>query len=209
MDEKRISDFSRIIKEKVEDPFETLLKISKEFSIDNDNYGVVLQVLLEQFSANNFKTEPESKMISQEELMLVDWKYFNLLEAMIYRLVDENMDEALFYEKLYECVFQSPLFAVKNDEERAILLFFMIARINVLPYFHIENTSPIDKQEFTEILNRLSPEIQKVVHILNRRIVSRTEEAAALYQLLNQVEDEEEKVVLLSTMLRIKEALNK
>lgn len=208
MDEKKIKKICNLINKEVSDPFEKLLAISKEISKDEENYGIVLQVLIEeygeQYSQMLIEREESSDVVSKDMIMYLKRKYYDLLIALIDRLVDENQEEVVFYDRLYEIVFHSELFHL-DEIEKTIILYFLIARINVLPYYKIETKERISKEDFTQIVDELSPLLKKVVHVINRNYFSRAQEAEALCNILDEVTDTRSRAVLLSAMFQIKE----
>lgn len=203
MDEKKINKICEIMNQNMEDPFKTLLEIVRECS-EEENYGIILKFLIELFPVKVFNKQNMSEVVTEEDIVIAERKHYSLLRAIVYRLVDENFDDISFYDKLYEYVFQSELFKL-NEIEKVIVLYFLIARIEVLPYYQVGDCEKIDRDEFKQVVSKIKPEIKKVVHVINRKYVHRTEEASVLYDLLEKIEDKHERIILLSVMFQTME----
>lgn len=58
-------------------------------------------------------------------------------------------------------------------------------------------------EEYKATIQRLNPQIEKIINILNRRFATRTEEASQIYEIISSIEDKKDKIVLLAVYTNI------
>lgn len=115
----------------------------------------------------------------------------------ISNLIMKNYPEEEFYEKLRSIIFDSPVLA--SDSERQ--LAFLLAIMNeLLPYEHVDVIS-MDEDEYSERKERLSKQLSKISHLANRPFSQKTENASALMDVIDPIEDKRDRAVLLAAVI--------
>lgn len=172
-------------------------------SEDKTNHpSSVLQKLLEKVSQHEFEDDNNSKYISEEDIEENQHRYLELLSAYIHSIILDNLPESEFYSKIYNVIFQSDLFP-QSKKSQAIMLYFLAERIPGIPYFQAVNLLKMPTDEYKAAIQRLNPQIRKIINIYNRRFSTRTEEASQIYEIMDSLENKNDKIVLLAIYTNI------
>ena len=172
-------------------------------SEDKTNHpSSVLQKLLEKVSQHEFEDDNNSKYISEEDIEENQHRYLELLSAYIHSIILDNLPESEFYSKIYNVIFQSDLFP-QSKKSQAIMLYFLAERIPGIPYFQAVNLLKMPSDEYKAAIQRLNPQIRKIINIYNRRFSTRTEEASQIYEIMDSLTDKNDKIVLLAIYTNI------
>ena len=172
-------------------------------SEDKTNHpSSVLQKLLEEVSQHEFEDDNNSKYISEEDIEENQHRYLELLSAYIHSIILDNLPESEFYSKIYNVIFQSDLFP-QSKKSQAIMLYFLAERIPGIPYFQAVNLLKMPTDEYKAAIQRLNPQIRKIINIYNRRFSTRTEEASQIYEIMDSLENKNDKIVLLAIYTNI------
>mgnify|MGYP004460023145 FL=1 len=172
-------------------------------SEDKTNHpSSVLQKLLEEVSQHEFEDDNNSKYISEEDIEENQHRYLELLSAYIHSIILDNLPEPEFYSKIYNVIFQSDLFP-QSKKSQAIMLYFLAERIPGIPYFQAVNLLKMPPDEYKAAIQRLNPQIRKIINIYNRRFSTRTEEASQIYEIMDSLENKNDKIVLLAIYTNI------
>jgi len=175
------------------------LTLYSEYIAPSKEPETVLQCIL-QYGAQVGTADAPPERVSDETINRVGRIYYNLLHEMVCALMRENLSVELFYKNLYEQVFASRWFPVK-DEERAVLLWILIEKIPELPYFQADGLLKQTNEEYQESFERVWPQVMQAVHMINRRFDTRTEEASQLVRIAGEIKDETDRVVYWSALL--------
>ena len=167
-----------------------------------NDFPSILQKLLEEVSQHEFEDDNNSKYISKEDIEETQHHYLELLSAYVHSIILDNLSESEFYSKLYNIVFQSDLFP-QNKISQAIMLYFLAERIPGIPYFQAVNLLKMPTDEYKAAIQRLNPQIRKIINIYNRRFSTRTEEASQIYEIMDSLENKNDKIVLLAIYTNI------
>ncbi|NSG82168.1 hypothetical protein HFM85_07170 [Blautia schinkii] len=167
-----------------------------------DNPASILQELLEEVSRYKFEDDKNYKYIAETDIEETQNHYFSLLSAYIHSLTLDNLNEQDFYSKIYNVVFKSDIFP-QDIKSQSILLYFLAEKIPEIPYFQATNLLKMPAEEYKATIQRLNPQIEKIINILNRRFATRTEEASQIYEIISSIEDKKDKIVLLAVYTNI------
>lgn len=83
------------------------------------------------------------------------------------------------------------------------MLYFLAERIPGIPYFQAVNLLKMPTDEYKAAIQRLNPQIRKIINIYNRRFSTRTEEASQIYEIMDSLENKNDKIVLLAIYTNI------
>lgn len=144
----------------------------------------------------------EPANISTEEIKNAEQKYIDLLNEIVQVIVQDNPTEEEFYKKLYENVFISQLLP-QNSKSKAILTKILAEDVMLIPYYQAENLLQMSNEEYRDYLERIKPNVLKALHMLNRNFETLTEIASQLYNILDDIEIREDKIVFISAVLAV------
>ncbi len=174
----------------------------KECFENQKNPEKLLREIIERTQQYEFDLEGEPQYISTSEINETENIYYELLKKYVRTLVLKNLEEQMFYELLYKNVFTADIFP-SEEKTQAILLCWLAEKISILPYFAPQNIMEMTGDEYKETVNRLEPSLNKVINILNRHYLRRTEEASQIYELMSKIESEKDRVVFLAVLINI------
>ena len=128
---------------------------------------------------------------TSEELLTVVQKIVN-------NLVNENLDEAVFYEKLFAKTFDDVLFAGELEKICALTILILDPKI---PYYKLGPSMQMENEEFGRISESIQEEISKAIFALQFGFSQKTELASQLYNIVKEQKDEKKRIVLIANIL--------
>ncbi|MCR5609247.1 MAG: hypothetical protein K6G26_09315 [Lachnospiraceae bacterium] len=134
---------------------------------------------------------------SDEELnylAIIDKKYHDLMQQIVYALAKNNPEEEAFYIELYKLLFTGELFP-KSEKDRGILLFILVKAIKGVKYYKAENVVRLDEKEFDDIVANIMGNIDRALSMIDNRFDTKSEMASQLCQIADKLDSEKEKVV--------------
>lgn len=121
-----------------------------------------------------------------------------ILRTSVDNLIEQEVGQEEFYDALYKNLTNKSLFASDDDVVGALIY---IVNNDKIPYFFLEKPVDIDEDEFSELYEKLNPDIQKCLYIINRGYEFRTEVASQLLRVIESKSDEKEKIVVLTGIM--------
>lgn len=201
MDKTILEKVNTILKNAQGHVLDICVTLYKEYLAPSEDPAVVLQLILQyDFQVGTSDAPPE--LVSDETVNRVGGRYYGLLHEIVCILMNENAPVEVFYQKLYEQVFLSPLFP-KSDEERAVLLGILLEKIPELPYYQAFDLLQQSNAEYQEAFERLVPQIRQAVHMINRRFGTRTEETSQLVRIASEIESETDRIIYWSALISL------
>lgn len=189
----------------------SLFDICARFYIDylsaeenEDSAGKKLSLLLTS-RLNTTKTLTIAQVYTAEEYMNSIKKTSKTINIIIDNLINEGINEEEFYVKIWYMISQKTLFSTQMDVVGAIICLMINDKI---PYFQLDEGLKMNEDEFYNMTEKLIPQIQKTIFVLNRGYAKRTEEASQLLKIMNRIENENLKTVLLANVLNYLEEKN-
>ena len=114
---------------------------------------------------------------------------------MVGSLISRNCGERDFYAQLASFVFDSNLLSDKGVERVVAFGMSMIDRR--LPYRHYEVTT-MDNELFTQMSETWLDEVREIRRIAHRPFLQKTEEASAVLEVIDSLEEHDVRCVLLA-----------
>lgn len=145
---------------------------------------------------------PVDEYIDKDTTDILLAKYSNYVNSYLRLLVDSRPSVNEFYTKLWEFI-NSDTFL--QTEESKALAFSLIWNDFRLPYYAFDNSGKMDDEEFLEIRKRITIEISKARLVIFTNHDLKTEKAASLLSIINELNDEKDKQVLLAAILSLHE----
>ena len=109
---------------------------------------------------------------------------------------------------MYRYVFNGELYP-KETSIQSYLLYLLAEKLPGIPYYQTENLLKLSNEEYRVIVDRIHPQIEKAVAMLNRHFKSKTEETSQLYYISQDVASDEERIVYWSVVMSIMRAISK
>lgn len=169
----------------------------KDCLLEQEQPEGVLGGMLIEVQSCEFEEKGEGTYINTAVVKNVRKRYFDLLKAYVRMIAHENYEEDEFYKKLYWGVFESGIFPAK-EKEKAVLLYLLAEEIPEIPYFYATNLLQMSNEEYKEAVQRIKPQIDRAIDVLNRHFATRTEEASQIYEIMSQMDAREDRIVFLS-----------
>lgn len=164
---------------------------NKESSLD------IIQYFLEKadYIATDDSIEPEH-LYSLNDLNQLKKTYGKLVNSILETLLIKNPIEDVFYNELWHSIIQTPALDTNESQVFALYYIWIDARI---PFFHLPDGMYMSNQRFKELSNTLEEQISKARFIIfTSKFTSRTERAKVLLGLLDSVDDDEQRTVLMA-----------
>lgn len=203
-----MQSFSRVEKSK-RDIFE-LLKTASGEKIDicyevyskitscPGNEPELLCFFMEQSEQIDSNEEQSVEVIfSEEEKHQYISRYGKIIDGILEILIGKDLKEDIFYQELWNSIntniFDSP-------KLRAFAVYFIWIDMR-MPYFKLEPGIKMSGDEYREIRKSIVRDIQRARFIMSIPMDQKTERASRLVHMLDLVEDENKKAVLMTQIL--------
>lgn len=153
-------------------------------------------------NADNIESSESEKVvvsITEDVAELLQKQYGDIVDALFERLLKSNLQEDQFYQKIWEVIFTNPSF--EDDKARIFALYYIWIDVRI-PYFHLDEGLTMSEHEFQTLSESMNKSILKARFILRTPMFEqRTTRASAILELLNEYNDERERVVLMAHIL--------
>ena len=160
------------------------------------------QYIIENVQGKTFSDKSESLYVSESIINNNTEQYIKELDDYIRMLSERNYTADEFYGILYRYVFNGELYP-KETAIQSYLLYLLAERIPGIPYYQTKNLLKLSNEEYKVIVNRIQPQIDKAVAMLNRHFKSKTEEVSQLYYISEDIASDEDKIVYWSVVMSI------
>lgn len=120
------------------------------------------------------------------------------IKKLIANMVAEQMEESDFYNKLWEQVSDDLQYAKEIDKICVLIALSVDQRI---PYFKLGQALKMDNGQYQKVANTIEQQISKAFFALRCGYEQNTEVASQLYSILQEIEDEEKRIVFLATIV--------
>ena len=145
----------------------------------------------EEITADSVITEADAKKLLSQ--------YAEVVDAIFEQILAKNLPVEQFYTKLWDAISESPTF--EDDQAKAFALYYIWIDVRI-PYFQLENGLTMSNSEFRNLSESQYESIQKARFILRTKLFKqRTARASVLLNLLESIENEKERVVLMAHIL--------
>lgn len=162
--------------------------------------GSALRRFLEKEDSLQALKEVGEKEDAEWDFMLFEHKCGTLVEGILDNLISAGMDEDDFYSALWNEIQESRYFKQEKDKAYAMYETWTDGRI---PYYKLPDGIRMENEEFGKIIAKNLSQIKKIVFILNSKYLQRTERSSLLIEILDSLETEEDKAVILAQILAV------
>lgn len=121
-------------------------------------------------------------------------------DRILHNLVNSNISEDDFYEKLWAKFNDEDLFT-RSDDRTALLLYLWLNPC--IPYYQLNEGCSMEDQEFEENIEQLSDVLRKAKFIIFKRIRQKTQRVSLLMELADSIDDYKKRVVFWSCVMSI------
>jgi hypothetical protein len=196
-------DISMIVEQSKEkskgNVFDYLIYVYDGIKKEQGQEAVLLQqFILKHVRGNHFDKEAPIVSVTEEQLIILLNKYQSLVDGYVNYLVLENLAEHVFYERLWAFIHKEEVFP---DELASKIAFIVVCKHQKLPYFYISNNINMEEGEYGECMKATELQQKKMTFVLNYGYVKKSEQAAAMWSILNEISDEKQKIVAFSWLL--------
>ena len=122
----------------------------------------------------------------------------SILELQLNLGISRGWSSEDFYLNLWKSIKENELFA--NFKTQVFALYFILVD-NKIPYHNIEKGQKMSETEYQQTCNELYDQIMKFKFINNLDFMQRSEKAASILNLINNMKTEKEKIVFLSRII--------
>ena len=120
------------------------------------------------------------------------------IKKLIDNMVTEQVEEKDFYLKLWEQI--SDKFQYAKEIDKVCVLIVLITDPRT-PYFKLGKAMKMDNEQYQKIGNTIEQQISKAFFALRCGYEQNTEVASQLYSILQEIEDEEQRIVFLANII--------
>lgn len=153
----------------------------------------------EEYAATEFKKTNEVQIISDNEVDRYVKKYAVEVWSWLNSILKERPSTPKFYKSLYEYISKNKM--IRNEKIRAFFLLSIWINPRI-PYYKPGKGITIEEKDFLRISKKISKSRAKAKTIVFSAYSTRTEEASVLLELLGELSSQEEKSVLLASIIR-------
>lgn len=121
-----------------------------------------------------------------------------VLSSYIRKGILENWDREQFYVHLWNYILTNVMWS--TNEEKAFALYYIAIDVRS-PYYNVGVGLKMSSDDYSKIQDEIFEAYREFRFIIALEIPERTEEASMILRLLEQLETEEQKVVLISRIL--------
>ena len=167
----------------------------KGIKSDKESGTLLLQLLLSKKFF--FSSEDVGEILFENYPQAMNSGVNQLTQQVITKMLLTNCTEEEFYKNLRQYISESPL--LENDEEREAALIIVL-NDSRLPYFKLNLVSMSD-EEFNRRASENEELVDKLRRIALRNFKQKTEQGSAVLDLILQLENEEDRAVLMGIYL--------
>ncbi len=175
-------------------------KYYSDFLKNEENISMAAEKLayLLKWDYSSTKEKAVNVLYSQDEYAISIKKSSEIIEKIVDNMVNNNVDETVFYETLWKTISEKGLFPSDIDCIGAIIFLFASPKI---PYFQLEEGLKMEDETFQLKSMDMIRQIQKAIYILNRGYEQKTEVASQLMKILLELDDIDKQTVFLANIL--------
>lgn len=163
--------------------------------------GLALRRFLEKSdSLRKRKEVGEEDDSTALDFMRFEYKCGTLVEGILDKLMSDKMGEDDFYCAVWNEIQESRYFVQKKEKVYAMYEIWTDGRI---PYYKMAEGIQMENEEFGEIIRKNLEQIKKIIFVLNSKFAQKTERSSLLIGILDSLETEEDKAVILAQILAI------
>lgn len=156
--------------------------------------------ILQYFYENNEDIESNEEyeipiIFSQQEKSDLESQYGNLVDGILEKLIKKNQNASMFYEELWENINCDLLF--ETDKEKVFAMYYILIDSRI-PYFETLEGTKMSNETFRKYFILLSKLLKKARFIISNDYEQQTERASLLLELFEEVDNKDEKIVLMS-----------
>ncbi|MBQ4517684.1 MAG: hypothetical protein II997_03755 [Clostridia bacterium] len=167
-----------------------------------------------EFVCKNYDASDEDNPIVEDDSLSIK-EYFTEDEIEEYESIYGDIVDGLLYSNIKKCnlglieeknfyktLWESYCTNFSTIKERAFAFFYTIID-NSIPYVYLGKPLSMSDQRFKDLLDKNKANIEKIKFILKSSYSQRTERASLLLNCLNEIDDYESKVVVLSKAISL------
>lgn len=121
------------------------------------------------------------------------------VQKLLDDLIKQNVAEIEFYQSLWNSMNDVERFCDKAEQIYALYSIYIDPRV---PYFQLCELVTMENETVLEITTSIENDIKKLIYLLFYEFEQKTEEAAALLDVLDSKSNKEEKIVLMAHLLQ-------
>ena len=140
------------------------------------------------------------KIFSEEEKYQYARDYGKIIDGTLESLLKKHYEKEKFYQELWNFIEENPLLDTKKL--KAFALFYIWVDIR-LPYYVLDDGIKMSDDDYQDICQKLSEDIKKARFILHVPTEQKTERASRIVKLLESLQDDKEKAVLMAHILKL------
>ncbi len=140
------------------------------------------------------------KIFSEEEKYQYARDYGKIIDGTLEALLKKQYEKEKFYHELWKFIEENPLLDTKKL--KAFALFYIWVDIR-LPYYVLDDGIKMSDDDYQNVCQKLSEDIKKARFILHVPTEQKTERASRIVKLLENLQDDKEKAVLMSQILKL------
>lgn len=165
-----------------------------------DSAPILIRYFFEKdYAITSFNNTNEAKIIKDNEVEKYIDKYAVEIWSWIDSILKKRPSTTEFYRVLYEYLSENK--RIHSEKTRAF--FLLSVWINPqIPYVKPGKGIVLEKDDFVRIFEKISKYRTRAKSIIFSKYSSRTEEASVLLKLLDELSSQEEKSVLLASIIR-------
>lgn len=164
-----------------------------------DNPAGLLQYFYENYEDIESSEEDEIAItFSQQEKSDLRNQYGGLVDGILDKLIKKNLESSIFYQELWNNINCDILFETQREKVFAMSYILIDPRI---PYFEMAEGMKMSNEIFRDYFFSLKKFLKKARFIITNEYEQQTERASLLLDLFDEVQDKEEKVILMSYII--------
>lgn len=161
--------------------------------------GLALRRFMEKTkSSRKLKGADEEDDSTALDFMQFEYRCGTLVEGILDKLMSDRMDENDFYRAVWDEIQESRYFEQENEKVYAMYEIWSDGRI---PYYKMPEGIRMGNEEFAERIKNNLDQIRKIIFVLNSKFAQKTEKSSLLLEILDSLETEEDKAVILAQIL--------
>ena len=194
--QKTIKEYLSHVKGSAENKSYEFLKLLKDNSMNGEKALKDLFELSEITDSD--ETNEINTYISEDHAEMLFSKYSQYVLSYLKLLIESKPSVNSFYKQLWLFIDKDPFLQTLESKSMALALVWYDYR---LPYYVFEQKEKMGDVEFSEIYDRIALKISKARFVIYSYYELKTQRAADLIKILDELEDEKEKQVLLALAL--------
>lgn len=152
-----------------------------------------------RYSFNGKENNLSTEEISNEEKRELVRKLGGYISYILDKEIKQNNSEKRFYIKMWDFISEDKLFI--DDKDRATALYMLLINPRI-PYFKTKCPYDLSREDYLDKMDKLCVLRQKARFIIYSPYETRSQEAMALLDLFDGIDDKEEQAILLASIIR-------